>query len=177
MEEWIVRAGKGDSEAFLKLIEGRMNVLYKIAFSYLKNKEDASDAVQDAVLIAQKNIRKLKDCTKFNSWITTILVNRCREILRKARRIHYEEYNEEAVGSFTQNTDQYSEVERSLDVESFLRKLDEKYREVITLKYFGSLSIMEIADVLGIPQGTVKSRLNFGLTKLREFMEVKSDGM
>jgi RNA polymerase sigma-70 factor, ECF subfamily len=181
MKDLVFRSKKGDKDAFLELLQGRTEVLYKIAYSYFKDKDSASDAVQDAVLIAYKNINKLEDGSKFNSWITTILVNRCREIIRKSKKLQVQEYNDAVIDlekvSTTQYKSQFSKVENRIDVINLLERLDEKYREVIRLKYLGAYTIEEIAEVLDIPQGTVKSRLNFGIKKLRSFMEVKDNAV
>jgi RNA polymerase sigma-70 factor (ECF subfamily) len=177
MEDLVLKAKKGNREAFLKLIQNRTGVLYKIAYSYFKNSDEAGDAVQDAILIAFKNIRNLKEDGKFNSWITSILVNRCRDILRRNNRFRFEEYTDETVGVQHPAAGEYLRVESSIDILNSLQKLDEKHREVITLKYLGDYSINEISSILNIPEGTVKSRLNTGLRSLRSMMEVKEDGM
>lgn len=183
MFNFISKLKRGDKEAFLKLLEGRLNVLYRIAYSYFKNSDKASDAVQDAILLAYKNIGSLKDTEKFNSWITTILVNRCRDILRRENRIEYEELQDEVIDiskyQFIQSRpkDEYSRVEERLDMINLLQKLDYKYSEVIRLKYLGDYTIEEISKILDIPQGTVKSRLNFGIKKLKDMMEVNDNAM
>jgi RNA polymerase sigma-70 factor, ECF subfamily len=174
---------RGDKEAFLELLKGREAVLYRIAYSYFKDSERASDAVQDSILIAYKSIGNLKDLDKFKSWITSILVNRCRDILRREKRIEYEELKDEVIDiSRFQSVqrsvkDDYSRVEERLDILSLLGELDDKYREVIRLKYLGDYTIQEIARTLDIPEGTVKSRLNFGIKKLKSLMEVKGNVM
>ena len=169
---------KWDKSEFERLLGGRIQVLYKIAYSYFKNEQTASDALQDSVFIAFKSMDKLKDKTKFDCWVTTILVNRCREIIRKNKRMSYEELNDNVVSLdnalWKRNESDYSMVDIKLDVVNLLNKLDEKYREVIRLKYLGDYTLNEIAIVLNIPLGTVKSRLNTGITKLRELMEVKN---
>ena len=166
----------GKSE-FESLLGGRIQVLYRIAYSYFKNEQTASDVLQDSVLIAFKSINKLKDKSKFDCWITTILVNRCREIIRKNKRVSYEELNDNVVNLnnalWKRNECEYLKVDTKLDVLNLLSKLDEKYRDVIRLKYLGDYTLNEIATVLVIPLGTVKSRLNTGITRLRELMEVK----
>lgn len=177
MDDMVLKAKKGSRDAFLKLVESRTNVLYKIAYSYFKNGADASDAVQDAVLIAFKSIRNLKDDDKFNSWITSILVNRCRDILRRNKMYQFEEYSDEVPGINHTSSSDYSSIENSIDIFNSLQKLDEKHREVISLKYLGDYSISEISAILNIPEGTVKSRLNAGLRYLRNIMEVNRDGM
>jgi RNA polymerase sigma-70 factor, ECF subfamily len=173
------RNDKEEKEYFQNLMEPRLPVLYRIAYSYFKDKDSASDAVQDAVLKAYKNFEKLRDKDKFNPWLTTILVNRCREVLRKDKKVIFEEYSENII-DFANAREAYSsssKLEDKLDLLNVLHKLDDKYREVISLKYFGDYTISEIAKVLDIPEGTVKSRLNFGIRKLKTLMEVKNDAM
>lgn len=177
MERLVIKAKNGSHTAFIKLLESRLNSLYRIAYSYLKDGDSASDAVQDSVLIAYKSIKSLKDNSKFDSWITSILVNRCRDILRKNKKIKFEEYCDETISSPSRLSDQYSKVETNIDVLNALQELDEKHRDVITLKYLGDYSIAEISSALNIPEGTVKSRLNTGLKKLKSIMEVSDDGM
>jgi RNA polymerase sigma-70 factor, ECF subfamily len=183
MFNFISKLKRGNNEAFLKQLEGRLNVLYRIAYSYFKDSDKASDAVQDVILIAYKKFDNLREKEKFNSWITTILVNRCRDILRREKRIEYEELQDEVIDiskyQFIQGRgkDEYSRVEEKLDMINLLQKLDYKYSEVIRLKYLGDYTIEEISKILDIPQGTVKSRLNFGIKKLKVLMEVKDNVM
>jgi len=177
MDDLVINAKCGDRDAFLKLIDRRLNTLYRIAYTYFKDKDGASDAVQDSILIAFKSIKGLKDDAKFDSWVTAILVNRCKDILRRNKKILFQEYNDDSVSAHSSLSDDYSSVENRIDVMNYLAGLDEKHREVITLKYLGSYSINEISQMLGIPEGTVKSRLNTGLRKLKAIMEVIDDGM
>lgn len=86
MNELVEKAKKGDSSAFYCLVEGKLNKLYKIAFSFFKDRETAQDAVQDSVLTAFKGIRGLKDSSKFNSWLTSILINRCKDMYRHQKK-------------------------------------------------------------------------------------------
>jgi RNA polymerase sigma-70 factor, ECF subfamily len=164
---------------FMELVEKRTDILFRIALTYVKNEELASDAVQDSILNAYKSLHSLKEKEKFNSWITTILVNRCREILRKDSKISYFELKEETLRENKVTNDyydnDYTRVDNKIDVMSILQNIDEKYRDVISLKYLGDYTIEEIAIVLDIPQGTVKSRLNFGIKKLKKLMEVKDN--
>lgn len=170
---------KRDKDKFQQLLQQRLTVLYKIAYSYFKDTDAASDAVQDTALIAYSNINKLKEIEKFNSWITTILINRCREILRKNKKIRFEEINDNVInisGNFCgKNSSDYEIVEDNLDVLDVLNKIDDKYREVIRLKYLGDYTLNEISIILEIPLGTVKSRLNTGIRSLKKLMEVKDD--
>jgi len=177
MKDLVLKAKKGNRETFLQLLDTRLGILYKIAYTYFKNKDEASDAVQDSILIAYKNLGNLKENTKFNSWITTILVNRCRDILRRRNKIRFEEYTDNVFNLEHCTPDDYSRVDTNIDILNSLQEIDEKYRDVITLKYLGDYSINEISAILDIPEGTVKSRLNTGLKKLRSIMEVNSHDM
>jgi RNA polymerase sigma-70 factor (ECF subfamily) len=175
-----VKAKKGERALFDVLIQQRIEVLYRIAYSYFRDKDKASDAVQDTILIAYKGFDKLKDKDKFNSWITTILVNRCRDILRRNKKINLQEYDEKILDINTIKANvksEYSKLEDKLFVIQLLDSIDKKYREVISLKYLGDYTIEEISVILDIPQGTVKSRLNTGIKKLRTLMEVKDNVM
>lgn len=181
MFEGIWEKEKIEEAEFIELLDMRITILYKIAFSYFKDENDAPDAVQDTVIIAYKNYYKLKDRNKFNSWITTILVNKCREILRRNKKIIFEEYDEKIVDvNFTYEgkyTSPYLKVENKIYLINSLNKIDEKYSDIIRLKYFGDYTLDEISTVLDIPLGTVKSRLSFGIKKLREILEVNNNAM
>lgn len=171
------RKSEAEKEHFEKLLEPRLPVLYKISYSYFIDKDSACDAVQDTVLIAYKNFAKLRDKDKFNPWITTILVNRCREVIRKNKKVIFEEYSENIIDFHRgrQTVNGSSKLEEKLDLLDILHKLDDKYKDVIRLKYFGNYTISEIAIILSIPEGTVKSRINFAIRKLKALMEVEND--
>lgn len=157
-------------KSFEALLTSKLDSLYRIALSYLKNKEKASDAVQDAAFTAYRNFDSLKDKNKFNSWISAILINRCREILRRENLICFEEFNHNTLDTLNYNksySNEYSKLEINLDITAALSHIDKKYQEVILLKYFGDLTIKEISQTLNIPEGTVKSRLNFGIKRLK----------
>jgi RNA polymerase sigma factor, sigma-70 family len=177
MRDVVSKIEHGNRETFLKLVENISGTLYKIAYSYFRNSDRASDAVQDAILIAYKSISSLKEDGKFNSWITSILVNRCRDMLRRDKKIIFEEYTDAAVDYAHRQLDEYAKVDMNLDILNCMDQLDKKYRDVITLKYIGCYSIAEISNILNIPEGTVKSRLNSGLKKLKTIMEVDFGGM
>jgi RNA polymerase sigma-70 factor (ECF subfamily) len=181
MFERIFNLGKMDEIEFLESLDDRLNVLYKIAYSYFKDENNASDAVQDAVVIAYKNIYKLKEKDKFNSWITTILVNRCRDILRRGKIITFEKYDESVtnIRNFNEGLygSDYEKVENKIYLINLLNKIDEKYRDVIRLKYFGDYKLEEVSTILDIPVGTVKSRLNYGIKKLKALMEVNKNAL
>lgn len=179
MFEWFSYGVKGEKDIFLSLLERRIDVLYRIAYSYFKDSNTAADIVQDSILIAYKNLHRLKDKEKFNSWITSILINKCREILRKNKKISFQQLDETVIDihsiSIGNPEFDYKRIDDRIDVLNLLQRLDEKYRDVIRLKYLGDYTIADIALILNIPVGTVKSRLNTGLKLLKSMMEVKNN--
>ena len=148
-------ARKGDKEAFSKLIQGIKSKLYKTGMAILKNNDDVCDALQETLINAYKNIKKLNNPEYFNTWIIRIMINSCYEIIRKNKRAS--EINEK----MQQNMDNYYEIycEKS-DLENLLNKLDNELRLITVLYYYDDFSVKHIAKILNIPEGTVKSRLS-----------------
>lgn len=162
---WVKQAKKGDKEALLRLVMSQQAEYYKLAYVYMKNEEDALDALQDMIIILYENISKLRKEESFYSWSKTILVNSCRKKLReKTKLIFLEEVEEESVDGV------YAESEDRILLERHMSGLSEIHQEVIRLRYFLDLDYESISEILKIPLGTVKSRLNVGISKLKESM-------
>src|SRR5699024_3006731 len=79
-------AKKGDSEAFIQLLETQKEQIYRIAFAYLKNEQDALEAIQKVTFRAYKNIKKLKEAKYFSTWLTRIMINYCIDELKRKKR-------------------------------------------------------------------------------------------
>ena len=161
----VKQAVRGNPEAYGKLISEYQEYLYKMAFLYMKNKEDALDLVGATVLKGYQNIRQLKKPEWFNTWLTRILINLARDELKKA--VHYSDITElqlPAEGSGVS-------AEEKCDLNSALRKLPDKYRTPVVLKYYSGLSVREIAYVTGCPEGTVKACLSRGRSELKNILK------
>lgn len=163
VEELVKRAKLGDKEPLIKLIMLRRQEYYRLAYVYVGNKEDALDALEDMIVIIYENISKLKKNEAFGTWSKTILVNCCKKILRKTKKIVSIETIEEAASE-----EGIAQKDNQILLEKHLAKLNEKHQEVIRLRYFLDLEYQAIADILNIPLGTVKSRLTYGLERLKE---------
>ena len=162
MEEKVRLAIDGDEEAFTHLINSKKEQLYRTAFAYVKNKEDALDIIQDTVYKAYISIDKLKEPKYFNTWLTKILINNAITFMKKNSKIIYLEENElNNISCLEYNSDE------KLDLLYAVDELEEKIKKVIILKYLNDLTICEVAKVLEIPEGTVKTYLNKGLSKLK----------
>jgi len=159
----VKEAKKGDQEALLKLVMDQKQEFYKLAFVYMKNQEDAMDVMQEMIVILYDNIGKLKNEEAFYSWSKTILVNCCKNELRKKKKVIFlEDIKEET----SKNT--YENLDEKIEIEMQVEQLKIKYKEVIKLRYYLDLDYKTIAELLKIPIGTVKSRLSIGLDKLKK---------
>ena len=139
--------------------------LFAMALVYLKQYEDAEDALQETAYAAYKNYGDLRDEERFDPWITTILFRQCHKLYRKRRN------QDRLETALRENAFEavYSAREREL-VEA-VYGLPENFRRAALLKYFGGYQIGEIARMLKIPEGTVKSRLHKAVALLKERMD------
>ncbi|MBP3507650.1 MAG: sigma-70 family RNA polymerase sigma factor [Lachnospiraceae bacterium] len=143
------------------------NQLYMTAYSILKNEMDAEDAACNAILKGYEHLDQLKNSHKFKPWLITITKNEALKIRQKRLELPGNEKVEELLKPAQDN---YSEL---WDV---VQNLKEEYRLVVVMFYYNDLSIRDIADVLDIPVGTVKSRLNRGREQLKEVLKGKGEG-
>lgn len=143
----------------LKLIEVDRERLYRIAYVYVKNEDDAREIVQVAVYKAFLNIKKLKDTNVFSAWITRILVNSAMDYLKKKNKYSYD--NEEELYNLSHSDNDYIYLYEAID------KLQGLEKTVIILKYLEDYKIVEIAKILEMPESKVKNYLHKGLKLLR----------
>lgn len=135
--------------------------LYRFAYTYVKNKEDALDIVHDAVCKALTNKSSLKDIKKIKPWIYQIVSNSAIDYIRKNSKyteITDEIQNEEMIGF-----DNYE----NFDLKKAMENLPEKYKKVIILRYFEDMKISDITEILGENENTIKTRIYTGLSKLK----------
>ena len=96
MDTLLSKAVKGDKNAFIQAINSIERKLYLIAKSKINNEEDVKDVLQETIYQSYKNIKKLKDTSKFSTWIITILINNCNQLYRKKKNNIYSIYEEES---------------------------------------------------------------------------------
>lgn len=155
-------ARAGNDRAFSVLVKLYERRLYCTALSMMGSSWDAADAVQEAFLEAYAKIHTLRDETKFRPWVTRILVNQCHDLQRGRKPAVPTDCDLMPEGE----AHVFVGKEAGLDVINAVRRLDEEHRVVIALRYFQDLKVDEIAAILEVPSGTVKSRLNRALAKL-----------
>lgn len=145
---------KTNCASFEKLLLQYKSYLYKVDYTYVKDKQVALDILQETSFKAWLNIHTLKDEEKFKPWITKILVNTALNYIKKESKVIYME---------DENSIIYSEksisIEEKLDLYDAIDLLKPKYKTVIILKYFDDMKIEDISYVLNIPENTVKSHL------------------
>ena len=156
IEKLVIEAKNRNPDAFDRLMQTQMQRMYRIAIAMLQNEEDAADAIQETVLRCWEKIGQLKSTAYFQTWLTRILINQCKDILRSRKRFVLTEDMQELSGMphMTQE-DAYSNVEWK----QIMSSLDEKYRIVLELYYMEGFSTKEIADMLHITDMNVRSRM------------------
>lgn len=157
---------KEREEALAQLIVQDKEHFYRLAYSYVKNQQDALDVVQDSIHKALRGVHRLEKEANLRNWYIRILINTAIDKLRKQKR---EVLIDQATleGMSPSSNDSYKNV----DLEQVLQQLSPKYRIVIVLKYFEDLTLREVAEVLDISENTAKTRLYRALNLLRELMK------
>ena len=152
-----------DKDEFLRLALDSEPTLFHISFSILHNEQDCADAVQEALLKAYENRHKLREIKYFKTWIVRIVINECYSILRKKKRFQAYDDTVQQDNAYLSN---YVK-EEYIDLYRAISRLGEKVKICVILYYLEDYSVAEIAGVLKIPVGTVKSRLNHARRELK----------
>lgn len=148
-------------EQFAEQILAMQQTMYRVSCGILRREADREDAVQECICKAWQKKDTLKDEGAFRAWVLRILVNECYDICRRSSRVVL---TDEMPESIAPSDDEPRSVR-----EAILR-LEDLYRLPITLFYIEGFTIREIADILKVPEGTVKSRLHTGRSKLKGFL-------
>ncbi|CRK82048.1 sigma-70 family RNA polymerase sigma factor [Neobacillus massiliamazoniensis] len=164
-EQLVEEAINGNDQAFLQLIQLYKMDLYKTALSFLRNEEEAIEAIQEITYRAYKNIQTVQESAYFKTWLIRIMINYCNDQLKKKKQVVV---NEEII-----NIQGISENHTRMELKDAMLGLDDRSREILTLKYFNDMKIKEIASTMQCPEGTVKTWLNKALKALRDKLEDK----
>ncbi|NDI36169.1 sigma-70 family RNA polymerase sigma factor [Chengkuizengella sediminis] len=164
IEQLVKEAQKKNDDAFYELISIHKVQLYKIAYSYFNNEQDALEAIQEVTYRTYLKINKLKYPKYFNTWIIRILLNYCNDEIKRKKRMNKQQIEIKV----HQNENEF--INR-LEIESLIENLEPKFQEIIKLKYIQDLTIPQISQILEFPEGTVKTWLNKSLKILRKELE------
>ena len=184
----IRRVCEGDREAFYTLVRPCERAVYVVAMSILNNSADAEEVAQEAVLKAFSNLARFRGEAKFSTWLIQITINEARLKLRKDRRHLYESVDEQRTDEegeyFPKDFADWREIPAEALQRTELRQalkraiagLSLKYREVFILRDIQDLSTEETAEILGISQGNVKTRLLRARLQMRDALAPGIDG-
>ena len=154
-------------DEFWNLAQNHTRYLYNVAFKYTGNRYDAEDLLQETLYTAYQKLHQLRDSRKFKSWMFTILRNHFLKSQRKKVPVPEDEFENgldylsqlESVASPQNAAAVYERKVEARTIQSILDKLPEKHKTVLILYYMEDNSYQEIAELLGVPMGTVMSRL------------------
>jgi RNA polymerase sigma-70 factor (ECF subfamily) len=174
-EELVARSIGGDKESFNQLILRWERPIYALAYRTIGREEDARDVCQETFLRAFRALPAFRGQAKFSSWLYRIALNLCRDWIRKQRRAQVVQAPENvdlvelaaALEPSESVEDLVARKDLSRAVERAMARLPEDQRTAIVLKEYHGLTFQEIADLVGCPLSTVKTRLYQGLTVLR----------
>jgi RNA polymerase sigma-70 factor (ECF subfamily) len=165
----VERSKRRDKEAFTSLFYRFGDRLFAVAYRILRDRSRAEDAVQQAFLIAWRELPKLRDSERFEAWLFTLLVNACRAEIRQVGRwqpgLRVVTDIEAPVDDSQRTLAQRDELERAF------RRLSLEQRAVVVLHHYMGLPADEIGRVLDLPAGTVRSRLHYARQQMRAAIE------
>jgi RNA polymerase sigma-70 factor, ECF subfamily len=171
----VERAQSGDRDAFSQLVKASTRRLLGLARLILRDPDRAEDAVQDAMLLAWRDLRALRDPDAWDPWVRRLTVNACYKAAGKHQRRTRIEVQIDIDPRSAQMPDPASDVADREWVFSALGGLNLDQRAVIALHYYLDLPMAEVAEILDIPYGTAASRLHRGLESMRMTMRVEPE--
>jgi RNA polymerase sigma-70 factor (ECF subfamily) len=162
-------ARSGDQEAFTDLLRPRIDRLFAIAQRIVRDVDRAEDALQDALVIAWRDLRGLRDPARFDAWLRRLLVRSCIDAAVRDRRAASNLHLLPA--DIPARSDAFLSVGDRDQLDRGFRRLPPEQRAILVLRHYAGLETAEIADALGIPPGTARSRLHHAHRAMRAALE------
>jgi len=174
----IALAAEGDAAAFDLVLRPRLDRLYRMAVAITRHESDARDATQEACVLAWRELPRLRDHDRFDPWLSQILVNSCRMLLRGRRRGAIREISmDDPLRPASQDkpgvaaeADGFGETEA---IRAAFERLDPAVRSLLVLHYIEGRPLAEMAKVMGSPVGTIKWRLSNARGALEKALQVE----
>ena len=163
-------AARGDRRAFEELVEHRVDRVFRTARAILGNEADARDATQEAFISAWVQLPRLRDAARFDAWLNRVILNACRDALRKRHRSRETEFSGQELGT----ADSQREVAERAAFHAAFDRLSAADRSILVLHHLHQLPLAEIAGQLGVPVGTAKSRLHTARRALERALEAEA---
>ncbi len=160
LAELAEKAARHDADAFTALMQSQMQNMYKTARAILSNESDIADAISETILTCWEKLDQLNDPARFRTWMTRILVNKCRDLIRQGKNL-----------SMPGDVPEISAADSGFtnaEWNDALNMLDEKYRLVLMLYYVEGYKTGEISTILEVSESTVRTQLARGREKLAQ---------
>ena len=167
--ELVIAAQRGDQVAFVDLLRDRVDRLFAMARRILHEVDRAEDALQDALVTAWRDLPSLRDPDRFDFWIQRLLANMCIDHARRNRR-RYAQLQVLTVDGHSAPDELGRVVDRDT-VDRAFRRLTPEERTVLVLRYYLGYEPSTIAEVLGVPGGTIRARLHHAHRAMRAAIE------
>src|SRR4029077_7664082 len=158
----------GDREAFEMIIRTQSRALFAIAYGILQNREEAEDAVQEALVKAWKSRWRVRDPEKFPAWLCLIARHRARDVFRKRRTVSLPNEATESLASETNRNTNTSDELLDRQLHSALAALPELHRSALMLRYFEEMDYQSIEKLLGLTNGALRGILGRALATMRK---------
>jgi RNA polymerase sigma-70 factor (ECF subfamily) len=176
--ELLALAVTGNADAFDALLGGRLDRLYRMAYTITRSESDARDATQNACVQAWRELPRLRDRTRFDPWLSQILVNSCRMLLRTRRRgsvreISIDDPVRPLPGDGPASPAEAERVSEADLIRASFARLDVPTRSLLAMHYVEGQPLADIARQMGQPVGTVKWRLSNARRALETALEVE----
>jgi len=160
----------GEVEAWGEIVSRYKEAVFGLCLGFLRNRADAEDITHDAFIRAYENLRRYHLEKRFSTWLFTIASNLCRNRLRHYRYHPVISPPDQIEGGIdpakaVAREDRWARIRNGLD------RLPNIYRAPLTLRYYNDLSYREIASILSLPEGTVKTRIHRGKVMLKQVIE------
>lgn len=176
--ELLKLAAAGDADAFDALLSPRLDRLFRMAVAITRSEADARDATQEACVLAWRELPRLRDRDRFDPWLSQILVNSCRMLLRSNRRgavreISMDDPARPATGADPAVPAEVDRLGESEAIRTAFERLDPAVRSLLVLHYVEGRPLAEIARVMGSPVGTIKWRLSNARAALEKALKAE----
>lgn len=165
--ELIEQVRSGNEEAFARLLKYYTPYVYRTAFAFLHDEHESEDVAQEIFLKVYRSIRELQDISAFNAWLKRIITNSCLDRLRKQRPIPVPDIELNQNQIMEKNPQKW---DQHLEIQEAINQLIPEYREALILREWQGYDYHEIATLLSIPLGTVKSRIHGARVQLRKIL-------
>ena len=169
----VVRAAGGDREAFASLAAAHVDRCYALAYRILRDQDRAQDAAQQSLLGAWQDLPTLRDPDRFEAWLHRLVVHACYAESRSTRR--WNARLRLVTPTYSTAPDPASSVADRASLEDAFAQLSPEQRAVVVLHHHLGYPLTEIADILGVPAGTARSRLHYAVRQLRAALDAGSD--